>query len=60
MSNKNKKVYTTLNYIGHFLTLVFAVVVCVSVCAFASLIDIPTGFTSFTIGLNICAIIARM
>ena len=47
MSNKSKKI--CLNYIGHFLTLVFAVTVCVSVSAFASLVDISTGITSFTI-----------
>ena len=44
LSNKNKKVCTTLNYTEHFLNLVFAV----SVCMY------------FTIGLKISAIIARI
>ena len=43
MSNKNKKVCMTLNYIEHSLTLV----------------DIYTRIISSTIGLNICAIIAK-
>ena len=47
MSNKSKKI--CLNYIGNFVTLVFAVTVCVSVSAFASLVDIFTGITSFII-----------
>ena len=54
------KVCTTLNYIEHFLTLVFAVAVCVSISTFASLVDIFKGIMSSTIGLNICAIIARI
>ena len=54
------KVCTTLNYIEHFLTLVSAVAVCVSISTFASLVDIFKGIMSSTIGLNICAIIARI
>ena len=60
MSNKNKKVCTTLNYVEHFLTLIFAVTVCISISAFPSLIDISKGIMSYKIGLNICAIIARI
>ena len=50
----------TLNYIEHFLTLAFAVTGCISIFAFASLVDIPTGIMSSTTGLNICAITARI
>ena len=60
MSNKNKNVCTTLNYIEHFITLVFAITVCISISAFASLINISTEIMSSAIGLNICAIIARI
>ena len=47
----------TLNYIEYFLTLVFAVTVCIWISAFASLLDISKGIKSSTKGLNICAII---
>ena len=60
LSNKNKKVRTTLNYVEHFLTLIFAVTVCISISAFPFLIDISKGIMSYKIGLNICAIIARI
>ena len=60
LSNKNKKVCTALNYIEHFLTLVFAITVCVSISAFAFLIAISKAIMSSTIGLNICAIITRV
>ena len=40
LSNKNRKVCRTLNYIEPFLTLVAAVTVCSSISAFASLVDI--------------------
>ena len=60
LSNKNKRVCTTLNYIEHFLKLVFAVTVCVSISAFVSLVDISKGIMSSIIGLNICAISARI
>ena len=55
LSNKNKKVCTTVKYIEHFLTLAFAVTVCIS--AFTSLVNISEGIMSSTTGLNICAII---
>ena len=60
LGNKNKRVYATLNYIKHFLTLVFALTVCVSISVFATLVNFSTGIMSSTIGLNICAIIARI
>ena len=58
MSEKHKKVCTTLNYIEHFLILASTITGCVSISAFASLIGIPIGITSSAIGLKICAITA--
>ena len=45
-----------LNYIEHFLILASAITGCVSISAFASLLDIHIGITSSAIGLKICAI----
>ena len=62
MNSKNKKVCTTLNYLKDFLTLVFflfTVTGCISISAFASLLNVSTGIMISTIGLNICAIIVR-
>ena len=59
-SNNNKKVCTTLNYTERILDLVFAVTACNSISALASLIPIFKGIMSSTVGLNICAIIARI
>ena len=58
MSRKHKKVCTTLNYNEHFLILASSITGCISISAFASLLDIPVGITSSTIGLKICAITA--
>ena len=38
LSKKHKNVYTTLNYIEHFLILAFPITECVSISAFASLL----------------------
>ena len=53
MSKKHKKVCATLNYIVHFLILGSAIVGCVSIFAFSSLVGIPIGITSSAIGLKI-------
>ena len=45
VSNKHKKVCTTLNYIKHFLNLASAITGCASISAFASLLGIPIGVT---------------
>ena len=50
----------TLNYIEYFLTLVFAVTICIFISCFASLIDISKGIMSSTIRLNICVKNARI
>ena len=57
---KHKKVCTTLNYIEHFLILAFTITGCVSISAFASLVDIPIGIMSSATRLKTCAIIARI
>ena len=57
LSNTERKFCTTLNYIDHFLVLVFAVTVCISISPFASLVGISKWIMSPTIGWNICTII---
>ena len=58
MSRKHKKVCTSLNYIEHFPTSASTKLECIPISAFASLLGISIGITSFAIGLNICAIAA--
>ena len=53
MSKKHKEV---LNYINHSLIVISTITGCVSISAFASLVGIPIGIASSTIGLNICVI----
>ena len=60
MSNKNKKAGTTLSYIELFFTLAFTVIRCVSISAFASLVNIPTEIMSSATRLDICTINARI
>ena len=50
---KQKKVCRVLNCIEHLLILVSAGIVCISISAFTSLLDIPIGITSSAIGLKI-------
>ena len=56
MSKKQERVWTTLNYIEHFLTMASTITGCISISVFTSLIGIPIGITSSAIGLKICAI----
>ena len=60
MSKKYKKVCTTLNYTEHFLILASTITGCILISAFAFLIGIPIGITSSAIGLETCAITARI
>ena len=53
MSKKQKKVYTALNYIEHFLNLAFRVTGFISISAFTSFVCIPIGITSSSVGLKI-------
>ena len=57
-SKKNRKIFATLNCIEHFITLVYAVTVRISISTSSSLIDICRGVVSSTIELKIWAIIA--
>ena len=52
ISEKHKKICTTLNYIEHFLILASTITGCISISAFSSLTGIPTGVTSSAIGLK--------
>ena len=60
MSNQNKKICTALNYIEHSLTLNFAVTGCISISAFAVLVNIFSGIMISTIGFDIFAITIRI
>ena len=54
MNKKHKKIYTTLNYIEHFLILASTVTGCISISAFGFLL--PIGIRSSAIGLKVCPI----
>ena len=56
MSKKQKKVCTTLNYIENLLILASAIILCVSITDFVSLVGISIGIVIFALGLKICAI----
>ena len=58
MSKKQTKVFTTLNYIEHFLILASSIAGCISISAFASLIGLSIQIRSPAIGLRFCAITA--
>lgn len=60
MSHKDRKIWTTLNSIKFFPTLLFAYTVYIYISAFASLVHISTGVMSSTIGLDICEIFSRI
>ena len=58
MSEKYKKVCTTLNYIEHFLILASRITGYISISVFTFLTGIPIGSMSSAIGLKICAMTA--
>ena len=58
MSKKHKSVYRVFNYIKSLLLLICTVSECPFNSAFDSLVSIPIGITSSSIGLKICAITA--
>ena len=60
ISKNHKKVCATVNYIEHFLILGSTITGCVSISAFASLVDIPLWITSCATGLKICATTAAV
>ena len=55
MMSKEQKVCTTVSYIEHFLILASPITGCITISAFASLLGLPLGITSSTIGLKIYA-----
>ena len=60
MSKKHKKVRKTLNYIENFFILASTISRCISISAFASFLGIPIRTTSSAVGLNSCAVVARI
>ena len=58
LSKKHKKVCRVLDYIEHSLILISTITGCVFISAFASLVGISIGITSFAIGVKICVIVA--
>ena len=58
MSEKHKNTCKYLNYVEHLLILASTVTGCVSISAFTSLVAVPVGITSSTVGLKICAFTA--
>ena len=56
MGKKHKNFCRILNYIKHSLIAIFTITGCVSISAFSSLVGIPIGIASSTIGLKICVI----
>ena len=49
-----------MNFIDHSLIVISTITGCVSIIAFASLVDIPIGITSSGIGLKFCVITSRI
>ena len=55
---KSIKKVKALNCFEHFFIFISIVSGCVSIAAFASLVVVPIGIRSFTVGLKICSITA--
>ena len=60
MSQKHKKASGALNCFELFLVFVSAISRCVWISAFASLVGVPIVIASYSVGLNTCAITARI
>ena len=60
ISNKHKKVCTTLDYIEHFLVAISVVTGCISISAFASFLGIPIESRSSVLRIEICTITAEI
>ena len=58
MSEIDKRVCITLNYIEYFLILASKITECISISAFASLLGVSIVITNPAIELKICAITA--
>ena len=59
-NEKHKKVCWTLNYFENFLVFVSAIIGCVSVSAFASLVGVSVDMASFAVGLKFCTPISEI
>ena len=60
MSEKQKKTCKYWNYVEHLLILASTISGCVSISALGSLVCAPIGVTTFTIGIIIYGITARI
>ena len=60
MRKKNKNVCIVFNCIDYSPIVISTINGCVSISAFASLVGIPIGIASSTVGLSICVITAGM
>ena len=60
MGKKHKKVCRVLNYIDHSLIAISTITGCVSISAFASLVDIPVSIGSSIMRLKTCVITERI
>ena len=58
LSKKHENVFRVFNYTDQSLIVISTITGCVSISAFASLVGIPIGITSSTIGFKICVITA--
>ena len=58
MSGKYKKTCKYLNYVEHLFNVVSTVTGCLSISRFDSLVTIPVGIASSTVGIKIWAITA--
>ena len=60
MSKRHEKIFKVLNYIEHSLIAISTITECVSVTAFASLVENSIGITISAIGLKICVRATRI
>ena len=60
MSEKHKKTCKHWNYVEHLLILASTISGCVSISALGSLVCAPIGVTTFTIGIIIYGVTARI
>ena len=56
MSKRHKRSCRVLNYVDDLLIVFSAIIGCVFISDFTSSVGIPTGITSYVIGLKVCAI----
>ena len=54
-SEKYEKTCKYINYVANLLILASTISSCISIFVFASLVLVPVGITSSSVGINICA-----